>query len=153
MEKAGTWLEKVTFEKQVSFFGGNFNIVGGFCSSKPTLSRSKEKTAFTRAAPPKPEYPVCYCCSVAQRVRLFSFPWTAARQASLSFTISQSLLKLISIESVMPSKIISSSVVPFSCLQSFPASGSFPMSQFFTSGGLSFGVSASASVLPTNTQD
>ena len=49
---------------------------------------------------------------------------------------------------------ISSSVVPFSsCLQSFPASGSFPMSQFFASGGQSVGVSASASVLPMNTQD
>ena len=49
---------------------------------------------------------------------------------------------------------ISSSVVPFSsCLQSFPASGSFPMSQFFTSGGQSIGVSASASVLPMNIQD
>ena len=49
---------------------------------------------------------------------------------------------------------ISSSVIPFSfCLQSFPASGSFPMSQFFTSGGQSIGVSASASVLPTNIQD
>ena len=49
---------------------------------------------------------------------------------------------------------ISSSVVPFSsCLQSFPASGSFPRSQFFTSGGQSIGVSASASVLPVNIQD
>ena len=48
---------------------------------------------------------------------------------------------------------ISSSVVSFSCLQSFPASGSFPMSQFFTSGGQSIGVSASASVLPMNIQD
>ena len=49
---------------------------------------------------------------------------------------------------------ISSSVVPFSsCLQSFPASGSFPMSQFFASGGQSVGVSASTSVLPMNTQD
>ena len=49
---------------------------------------------------------------------------------------------------------ISSFVVPFSsCLQSFPASGSFPKSQFFTSGGQSIGVSASASVLPMNTQD
>ena len=49
---------------------------------------------------------------------------------------------------------ISSSVVPFSsCLQSFPASGSFQMSQFFTSGGQSIGVSASTSVLPMNTQD
>ena len=49
---------------------------------------------------------------------------------------------------------ISSSVIPFSsCLQSFPASGSFQMSQFFSSGGQSIGVSASASVLPMNIQD
>ena len=49
---------------------------------------------------------------------------------------------------------ISSSVVPFSsCPQSFPASKSFLMSQFFTSGGQSIGVSASASVLPKNIQD
>ena len=49
---------------------------------------------------------------------------------------------------------ISFSVVPFSsCLQSFPASGSFQMSQFFASGGQSIGVSASASVLPMNIQD
>ena len=50
--------------------------------------------------------------------------------------------------------IISSSVIPFSSwLQSFPASGSFPVSQFFSSGGQSIGVSASASVLPMNIQD
>ena len=48
---------------------------------------------------------------------------------------------------------ISSSVVPFSCLQSFPASGSFPISQLFASGSQSFGVSASVSVLPVNIQD
>ena len=48
----------------------------------------------------------------------------------------------------------SSSVIPLSShLQSFPASGSFPMSQFFTSGGQSIGISASTSVLPMNTQD
>ena len=49
---------------------------------------------------------------------------------------------------------ISSSVVPFSsCLQSFPALGTFQMNQFFTSGGQSIGVSASTSVLPVNIQD
>ena len=49
---------------------------------------------------------------------------------------------------------VSSSIVPFSsCLQSFPASGSFPMTQFFASGGQSIGVSVSTSVLPLNTQD
>ena len=86
-------------------------------------------------------------------VQLFATPWTAACQATLSITNSQSLLKLMSIELVMPSTI-SSSVVPYSsCLQSFPASGPFPMSQLFTSGGLSTGVSASASVPPMNIQD
>ena len=71
-------------------------------------------------------------------------PQTAACQASLSITNSWSLLKLTS---------ISSSVVPFSsCLQSFPASRSFPMSQFFASDGQSIGVSASASVLLMNVQ-
>ena len=70
-----------------------------------------------------------------------------ACQASLSITNSQSLPKLMSIESwCCPT--ISSSVVPFSsCFQSFTASGSFQMSQFFASGGQSIGVSASASAL------
>ena len=82
-------------------------------------------------------------------VCLFVTPWTAAHQASLSFTISQSLLKLMSIESMMPS-----SVVPFSsCPQSLPASGTFPMSWFFTAGDQSIGASASASVLPMYIQD
>ena len=80
-------------------------------------------------------------------------PWTAACQASLSFTNSQSLLRLMPIESVMPSNL-SPSVVPFSShLQSSPASGSFPVSQLFTSVGQRIGVSASASVLPMNIQD
>ena len=68
-------------------------------------------------------------------VRLFVTPWTAACLASLSITNSRNLLKLMSIESVIH-PATSSSVVPFSsCLQSFPASGSFPVSQFFPSGG------------------
>ena len=150
-------------------------------------------------------------------VWFFITSWTAARQASLSITNSQSLLRLISIESLKPfnhlipccplflppSSIrsissvqlncsvvhflrlhepqhvrppcpsptagvypnscplsrwchptISFSVISFSyCPQSFPASGSFPMSQLFASDGQSFGVSASTSVLPMNTQD
>ena len=95
----------------------------------------------------------CWEVQSLSRVWLFVMPWTAARQDSLSITNSQSLLKLMSIESVMPSNI-SSSVVPFfSCPQSLPASGSFPMSQLFTSGGQSTGVSALTSDLPMNTQD
>ena len=76
------------------------------------------------------------------RVRLFATPWTVTRQASLSITISWSLHKLMSIESVIPSN----TVIPFSsCLQSFPESGSFLVSQFFISVGQSIGVSASTS--------
>ena len=86
-------------------------------------------------------------------VRLFVSLWTAAHQVSLSITNSRSLLRFMSIESVCH-PAISSSVVPFSShLQSFPASGSFPMSQLFTSGGQSIGVSSSVSVLPKNIQD
>ena len=74
-----------------------------------------------------------------------------SHQASLSFTISQSLLKIMSIESVCH-PAISSSVTPFSpCPQSFPVWGSFLMSWLFASGGQSIG--ASASVLPMNSQD
>ena len=78
-------------------------------------------------------------------------PWTAVYQASLSITNSWRLLKLMSIESVIPSNSLIL-IISFSfCLQSFPASGSFPMSQFYSSGGQTIG--ASASVLPMNIQD
>ena len=87
-------------------------------------------------------------------VQLFTTPLTAACQPSLFITNSQSLLRLMSIESVWCHPTISSSVIPFSsCLQSFPASGSFPMSQFFQSDGQSIEASASALVLPMNIQD
>ena len=94
-------------------------------------------------------------CSVKSfsSVWLFVTPWAAACQASLSFTISCSLLKFMSIESVMPSNHHSSSVFPFSsCLQSFPASESSPMSWLFASGSQSTGAWTSASLLPMNIQ-
>ena len=88
------------------------------------------------------------------RVRLCVTPGTAARQASLSITNSWSVLKVMSTESVMPSNHLILCYPRFSSrLQFSPASGSFPVSQFFASGGQSIGVSASASVLPTNIQD
>ena len=77
-------------------------------------------------------------------------PWTVPRQASLSFTISLSLLKLLASESVMPSNHLILCRLFSSCPQSLPASGSFPMGQFFASGGQRIGASASASVLPMN---
>ena len=79
--------------------------------------------------------------------------WTVAGQASLSITSSRNLLKLMSIELVMPSYHLILCCPFSSCPQSFPASGSFPISQFFTSGGQSIGISTLASVLPVNVQD
>ena len=73
------------------------------------------------------------------RVWLFATPWTIARQASLSITNSQSPPKPMSIESVMPVSVIRCCPLLL-CPQSFPASGSFPMSQLFASGGQSIGV-------------
>ena len=104
----------------------------------------------------KDRSPLCIGVVAVQllsRVQLFATPWNAARQASLSFTISQSLLKLMSIESVMPSNHLILCRLLSSCLQSFPTSGSFQMSQLFASGCQSIGISASALVLPVNTQD
>ena len=97
----------------------------------------------------KPFSSVQFSCSV---VWLFVTSWTTARQASLSITNCLSLLKLIPIESVMPSNHLIL-CHPLLLLPSiFPSNRVFQMSQFFASGGQSIGVSASASVLPMNIQ-
>ena len=82
-------------------------------------------------------------------VWLFATPWTAAHQASLCLTNSQSFLKLMSIELVMPSNHL----ILCHSLLLLPGSGSLQMSKSFTSGGQSIGVSTSASVLPMNIHD
>ena len=87
--------------------------------------------------------------SVAQLCPILCDPWSAACQASLSNTSSQSLLKFMSNELVMTSNHL----IPFSRFQFFPASGSFPISQFFASSGQRIGASASASVLPMDIWD
>ena len=84
-------------------------------------------------------------------VWLFATPWTATFQASVSSTITWSLLKFMSIELVMLSKHLILSQ-PFLCLQSFP-SGSFPMSWLFSSVGQRIGDSALTTILPMNIQD
>ena len=86
------------------------------------------------------------------RVQLFVTPWTAACQPPCPSPTPHSLLKLMSIESVMLSNHLILCCPLLLCLQSFPASGSFPMSQLFSSGSQSIGASASASVLPINIQ-
>ena len=86
-------------------------------------------------------------------VWLFVTPWTAARQGSLSITNTPRVDSNSCPSCWWCHPNISSSVVPFSRLQSFTASGSSPMSWFFSSGGQNNGVSASASVIPMNIQD
>ena len=84
------------------------------------------------------------------RVQLFATPWTAECQAFLSITNSQSLCKLMSIESVRPSShLIFCRPLPLLPLIP-PSIGVFQMSQFFASGGQSIGISASASALQMN---
>ena len=86
-------------------------------------------------------------------VRLFATPCIAAHQASLSITNSRSSLRLISIQSVMPSSHLIL-CRPLLLLPPIPPSiGVFTMSQLFAWGGQSIGVSALASVPPMNTQD
>ena len=85
-------------------------------------------------------------------IQLFAIPWTAARQPSVSFTTSQSLLISMSSELVMPSNHLILCHLLFFCLQSFPASGSFLMSWLFPSCGQSTRTSASQWVLPMNIQ-
>ena len=101
-----------------------------------------------------------FCQNCQQQLLLFSCyliwlfvtSWTATYQASLSFTVSQSLLRFMSIELVMPSNhlVLCQSLLLLPSL--FPASGSFPISLLFPSGGQNFGGSASASVLSMSIQ-
>ena len=107
--------------------------------------------------PHYPSHPVSThpssCCSVTQSCLTCCDPMDCAHQASLSFAISGACSNSCPL-SWWCHPTISFSVGPFfSCLQSFPASGSFLMSQLFALGGQSIGASASASVPPMNIQD
>ena len=118
------------------------NIFGANKSGLPHL-QTGENSIF---------YSVSQSVQSLSQVRLFATPWITAHQASLSITNSRSSPNSCPLSQwCLPA--ISSSVIPFSCLQSFPASESFPMSQLFTWGGQSTGVSALGSVLPMNIQD
>ena len=94
-----------------------------------------------------------FCCLVTQSCPTLCDPWTATCQASMSFTVSWSLLKLMSFESGCHPTFSTSVVLLSSCLQSFPASGSFPKSQLFAAGGQSIRASALALILSMNIQD
>ena len=85
-------------------------------------------------------------------IRFFAAPWTAAHHVFLFITNSRRLLKLRSIQSVMPSNHLILCHPLLLLAQSFPASGSFPMSWLFASAGQGIGASALAPVLPVNIQ-
>ena len=109
---------------------------------------------FTSWPPGKPQMRISVSSIQSLRhVRLFVTPWNAARQASLSITDSQSLLKFMSIESVMPSNhlILCRHLLLLPSI--FSSIRVFSRSQFLQSGGQSTGHSASASVFPVNIQD
>ena len=91
-----------------------------------------------------------YCCSVAKLCPVLCHPMDCSMPGFASFPVSQSLLKFMSVESVMLP--VSSSAASFFYLQSFSTSVSFPLSYLFVSGGQGIGASASASVLPVNIQ-
>ena len=94
----------------------------------------------------------CCCCSAAKSCLMLCNPMNYSMPG---FPVLHYLPELAQTQCPLSRwchPTISSSVIPFSCPQSFPASRSFPMSQLFASGGRSIGVSASASVLPMNSE-
>ena len=93
--------------------------------------------------------PICCCCFLVAWSRLFATLRSATHQASLSFTVSQSLLKLMSIGSMMPSNHLIL-CCPLLLPSVFPSIRVFPVSQLFASDGQSVGASTSPSVLPVN---
>ena len=122
-----------------------------FSKYRPQSNSSSSSTTWelTNVQILRPQFSSVHSLSC---VRLFVTPWTAAHPGSLSITNSQSLLKLTSTESVMPSNHLIL-CRPLLLLPSiFPSIRVFPMSQFFALGGQSIGVLASASVLPINIQ-
>ena len=113
-------------------------------------SRVLQADSLPSKLPGKPSN-ILQFSSVTQLCLTLCDPMNCSTPGLLSIANSWSLLKFISIVSVMPSNHLILHIVPFSsCLQSFPASRSFQMSQFLASGGQSIGVLLSPSVLPMN---
>ena len=144
----GSVLERVSFRDMMNTLGQRWKMFITFLDSLCIVhqlwhfnqSRSLHRLSFSSV-------------QSLSRVWLFATPKTAAHQASLSITNSRSLHKLMTIKSVIPSSHLILCHPLLLLPLSLPASGSFPMSQLFTWGGQSIGISALASVLPVNTQD
>ena len=145
--------ERLHFHFSLSYIGeGNGNPLQCSCLENPRDGRAwwvaiygvaQSRTRLKRLSSSS-------SVQLLSRVRLFATPWITPPCPSPTPGVHLNSCPLC----WWCHPAISSSVVPFSsCPQSFPASGSFPMSQLFSSGGQSIGVSASTSVLSINTQD
>ena len=159
--ESSNWPSSIHFKKTIAvspykpgdcicvclFLGSLFCFIGLFCPS-----RCQHYTVLTTVDFNRSWY-IISSVQLLSRVWLFVTPWIAAHQASLSITNSQSLPKLMSIVSnaIQLSHPLLSPSPP--APQSLPASGFFLGSQLFALGGQSTGLSASASILPMNTQD
>ena len=106
-----------------------------------------------KTVPWKNESSVSVVVQLLSHVWLFATPWTVACQASCPSPTPGACSNSCPLSQWWHPTISSSGIPFFSCLQLFPASGSFLMSQFFASGGRNIGASASAPVLPMNIQD
>ena len=121
----GTFLDFPVVNTPCFHSRGHTGSIPGQCGVTKEHNRKKKKR-FSIGTPL-----IFVVVQLLSRVWLFAMPRTTTHQVILSFIISQSLLKPMSIELIIPP--ISSSVTLFSCPQSFPASGSFPMSRLFAS--------------------
>ena len=136
----GLWLYFQPEERQLSFF------------EKGRKLRPRNLRWHAQSTPtPKQDLQFSSVQSLS-RVRLFGTPWIATRQAYVSITNSRTSLRLMAIESVIPSSHLILCHHLLLLPQSLPASESFPMSQLFAWGGQSTGVSALASFLPKKSQ-
>ena len=130
----------------------SFQIAACACSTERHIWNQCKLLHFFPVPSAKVRVRAISSVQLLSRVPLFATPWTAAHQASLSITTPRVYSNSCPL-SRWCHPTISSSVIPFSWLQSFPTSESFKMSQLFTSGGQSIGVLASTWVLALNTQN
>ena len=145
-------LNSVVNKKVLLFLRNRHRHIEGWLYLQLDLRWFRKKTNDNKCVCMCVNVLMCVFVQLLSHLQLFATHGLQYSRLPCLLTISWSWLRLMSIESVMPSNHFNS-VLSFSfCPQSFPAAGAFPMSQLFTSGIQSIGASASASVLAMNIQ-